>query len=178
MRKLAYAVLLAGVATLASVTAIYAQSMPNAASREVMIKSWLLTFNDANLADNYSVLRALSAKPLADKYSARELSQVFKTFRDNNIDLSGIVIYPPIEDPEPYVDAEGYLNLKGYFETEPNFVSFDLSFLGYENSNWRLIGINVELRSPEDFGVKPANAAGGETSGEAGSRNWGSTRSK
>ncbi|MBU1175928.1 MAG: hypothetical protein KKH72_11050 [Alphaproteobacteria bacterium] len=152
MRKLAILTFLAGALV---TTAAFAQAMPNATVREVMTKATLMTFNDANLTDNYEVFDALAAAPFSEQFPPEALSDVFKVFRDEAIDLSAIVAFPPIEDPAPVIDADGYLQLAGYFETEPSYVTYELSFFADEDGNWRVIGINVHVVPPEEMDAAP-----------------------
>ncbi len=154
MHQLALVPLLAGFAAMTFVAAD-AQSMPSTELREVMIKSTLMRFNDANLTNNYSILRALAAKPFSDKFSNDDLSDAFAPFRGEDVDLAGTVAYKPVEDPDPYIDADGYLELQGYFETSPSYLAYDLSFYGDESGNWRMIGINVHVAPPEELGLTP-----------------------
>lgn len=131
-----------------------AQNMPSSQLREVMIKATLMTFNDANLSNNYTVLNALASKPFREQLPPEKLSEAFAAFRDQKIDISAIVSFPPIEDPSPVIDADGYLQLHGYFDTAPSQVAYQLSFYGDDDGAWRLIAVNVNVAPPED---KPAN---------------------
>lgn len=154
MHKLLAIALLTGSTALLSVGVADAQSMPGQQAREVMIKATLLTFNDANLTDNYAVFNALAAKPFADQFPPEKLSEAFKPFRDQNIDIAAIVTYAPVEDPAPVIDADGYLQLKGYFETDPSYVAYDMSFIGEDDGAWRVTAINVHVAPPEDLGIE------------------------
>ena len=150
MRKFARTTILAGLLAVAA-TAVSAQSMPVPQLREVMVKSTLMTFNDANLTDNYEIFDARAADAFSQQFPPERLSEVFKEFRDQEIDLSVIVSYPPVEDPAPSIDADGILQIKGYFETSPSVVTFDLGFVGDENGDWRVVGINVYVVPEDEF---------------------------
>jgi hypothetical protein len=130
-----------------------AQSMPSPQAREIMIKATLMTFNDANLTDNYQVFDALASRPFAEQFPPDKLLEAFKPFRDQKIDIAGVVSFPPVEDPAPIIDADGYLQLKGYFETAPSYVSYDIGFIGEADGAWRVIGINVHVAPPDDLGI-------------------------
>jgi hypothetical protein len=159
MRKLVVFTLLAGTTALMSAGVADAQSMPGEQAREIMIKATLMTFNDANLTDNYEVFDALASQPFAEQFPPEKLSEAFKPFRDQGIDISGLLGYPPVEDPAPVIDAEGNLQLKGYFETDPSYVAYDLSFVGNDDGAWRVVAINVHVAPPEDLGLAPAAEA-------------------
>ena len=155
MHKLAVVALLTGAAIFASISAATAQSMPSPQVREVMIKSTLMTFNDANLTDNYDILNSLYAQAFAERFTADKLSEAFEPFRDQSIDLSAVVAFSPVEDPAPVVDADGILQLKGYFETDPSYVAYDISFVGEDDGVWRMTAINVHVAPPADLGITP-----------------------
>lgn len=154
MRKFAVAILAIGT-VLSGPVAAQAQAMPSPVAREIMVKATLMTFNDANLTDNYEVFDALAAAAFAEAFPPDKLSETFATFRENEIDLSAIVAFPPIEDPAPVIDADGILKLTGYFETEPSQVTYDLGFVPDGRGNWRVIGINVNVEPPEEMDAAP-----------------------
>jgi mRNA-degrading endonuclease YafQ of YafQ-DinJ toxin-antitoxin module len=154
MRKLILFTLLASTAALLSVGAAVAQSMPGEQAREIMIKATLMTFNDANLTNNYTVFDALASQPFAEQFPPEKLSEAFKPFRDQNIDIAVILTYSPVEDPAPVIVSDGSLQLKGYFETEPSYVAYDLSFIGDDEGAWRVVSINVHVAPPEDLGIE------------------------
>lgn len=67
-------------------------TLPSAQRQEILIKTTLVTFNDANLTGNYEVLHAKLAKPFRDKFSSEKLKQAFKAFVDQKIDLWPVVL--------------------------------------------------------------------------------------
>ena len=73
-----------------------AQQVPNKTLQEVLVKVTLLTFNDANVTGNYTVLHAKLSKPFRDQFSPARLKEVFKSFSDNNIDFDIIAAKMPI----------------------------------------------------------------------------------
>ncbi len=118
---------------------------PTGQLQEILIKTSLLTFNDANLTGNYDVLHARLAKPFRDQFSPDRLKQVFKGFSDQKIDLGVIAAKAPVPEGEAKVDDRGALLLKGYFDTRPSRVMYDLAFLPSEGE-WKLIKINVNVK--------------------------------
>src|SRR5262245_46501433 len=135
------------VALLAPTPAAAQRRVPDRLGLEAMIKSTLLTFNDANVTGNYTVLHAKLSKPFRDQYSPERLKEVFKAFADNRIDFDVIAAKIPIFDDEPKITASGILMLKGHFDTNPN-VNYDIDYIESENA-WRPIKINVRLGRPE-----------------------------
>lgn len=129
---------------LALVAPAMAQGIPNAYTQNAIIKSALITFNDANLTGNYSVMHDRSAKAFQDTFEPGQIADMFKAFHDQQIDLTTIVSMDYVEDAAPAVDDKGVLTLKGHFETTPSKVTYELEFV-LENENWRMIGINVNV---------------------------------
>jgi tetratricopeptide (TPR) repeat protein len=124
-----------------------AQSLPNPTLQEILVKASLLTFNDANVTGNYTVLHAKLAKPFRDKFSPEQLKQTFKGFADKRIDFDLIAAKPIVPTAEAQINSNGVLMLRGYFDTTPSRVSYELDFLQSEGE-WKLIDINVKVRPP------------------------------
>jgi hypothetical protein len=140
---------LAALLALVLVTDASAQNkLPNERTLETLVKSNLVTFNDAVVTGNFAVLHARFAKPLRDKYSPEQLAKIFKEFAEKKVELYVITTYKPTYDPPPVIDAEGKLLVKGIFPTEPSKVAFDLTFIPSDGA-WRLIGINVTMKKAE-----------------------------
>ncbi|MFZ2154571.1 MAG: hypothetical protein WAV72_00405, partial [Bradyrhizobium sp.] len=80
MKRLLTIAIVAFAAGMAAPGAAVAQSLPlpTPVVEEVMVKTSLLTFNDANLTGNYAVMYAKMAKPFRDRFTADTLKQAFK----------------------------------------------------------------------------------------------------
>jgi len=148
MKLLRFCALVLGLVTALAALPASAQQMPDATGRAVLIKQTLLTFNDANITGDYSVFRALSAKPFADEYTADKLAGIFKDFHDQAIDLAAIVEFDPVYTSDPIINADGLLQLYGYFDTRPSIVHFELDFAPEEGA-WRVLSINVNVAPPD-----------------------------
>jgi hypothetical protein len=123
---------------------VLAQSrVPSDLALEALVKATLLSFNDANVTDNYTVFHAKLSKPFRDQFTPEKLQETFKTFADKDIDFDIIAAYKPVYDPAPKVDDDGRLLVGGYFPTKPARVVFDLKFIP-SDGEWKLIGINVK----------------------------------
>jgi hypothetical protein len=143
---LAVAVLLAIPALHASWGAAQVESkVPSALIQEVLIKTYLLTLNDANITGNYTVLQARLAKPFRDQFDAERLKTVFKSFADKKIDYGIIAAKPPVASSESRIDNRGALVLRGYFDTAPSRVSYELDFIPSEGE-WKPIKLNVHVK--------------------------------
>jgi hypothetical protein len=107
-----------------------------------LIRSTLLTLNDANRSGNYTVLRDLAAPDFQARNTAADLSQSFSDLRRRNFDLYGAALLSPQLTAVPALDQRGFLRLAGYFPTRPQQINFDLLFQNVANQ-WRLFGISI-----------------------------------
>ena len=119
--------------------------LPTERGLEALVKSSLLTFNDANVTGNYTVLHAKLSKPFRDQFPPEKLKQTFKSFADKDIDIDVIAAMKPSYDPAPMIDDNGKLIVKGSFPTEPARVIFELDFIP-SDGEWKLIRIHVQTK--------------------------------
>src|SRR5581483_7701806 len=142
MKHLAFAVRLTTAALMITLVAApaAAQDVPSPAVQEIVIKTALMTLNDANRTGNYAVMYAKLSKRIRDKITAAKLADVFKGFRDRHLFLDLIVAKSPVASEPATVDNEGQLRLKGYFEANPNQVVYDLGFF-LEDGAWKVASI-------------------------------------
>jgi hypothetical protein len=131
-----------------SASAAWAQKVPGTELQEVLIKTSLLSFNDANVTGKYAVLHAKVSKPFRDQFPPEKLAEIFKEFRDKHIDFDIIAAKKPINAEEPKVSDNGVLSIKGYFDTTPSRVNYDLAFV-LSDGEWKLIKIDVNLKKPD-----------------------------
>ncbi len=108
-----------------------------------LIRSTLLTLNDANRSGNYSVLRDLAAPGFQAKNTAADLAQIFAELRHRHVDLFAVAVMAPQLQATPSLDDKGMLRLTGFFPTQPLRINFDLLFQNVDNQ-WRLFGISVQ----------------------------------
>jgi hypothetical protein len=116
-----------------------------------LIRSTLLTLNDANQSGNYTVLRDLAAPDFQAHNTAADLSQIFSDLRRRNVDLYGAALLAPQLTAVPALDQRGFLRLAGYFPTQPQQINFDLLFQNVAN-HWRLYGISISMPQPPTAG--------------------------
>jgi hypothetical protein len=107
-----------------------------------LIRSTLLTLNDANRSGNYSVMRDLAAPDFQARNTAADLAQIFSDLRRRNFDLYGAALLAPQLTAAPALDADKRLHLTGFFPTRPQQINFDLSFQ-VAGGQWRLFGIAI-----------------------------------
>jgi hypothetical protein len=123
--------------------------VPSALVQEVLIKTYLLTLNDANITGDYRVLHARLAKPFRDQFTAERLKDIFKSFSDKKIDYGIIAAKPPIATSESKIDNRGALILRGYFDTTPSRVIYELDFIPSEGE-WKPIKLNVHVKPVDE----------------------------
>ncbi|HWV54015.1 MAG TPA: hypothetical protein VNZ93_15660 [Pseudorhodoplanes sp.] len=116
--------------------------------QEVLIKTTLLTFNDANVTQNYTVLHSKLSKQFRDQFSPERLKEVFKPFVDKKIDIDLIAAKTPIPAKPASVDDRGVLSISGHFDTKPSHVFYDLGYV-MSDGEWKPIKINVNVRPPD-----------------------------
>jgi hypothetical protein len=126
-----------------------------------LIRSTLLSLNDANRTGNYTVLRDLAAPDFQAKNTAADLAQSFSDLRRRNFDLFSVALAAPQLSAAPALDGNGMLRLTGAFPTRPLQINFDLLFQNV-GGQWRLFGISVatpQVPPQQPQAEAPKNAA-------------------
>ena len=123
----------------------WSAKVPSDNEQEILIRTTLMTFNDANLTGNYSVLRDKASKPFREQLSVQKLGDAFKAFQDKRVNLESIVAADMDAGNKATIDADGVLNLKGKFKDDEKRIRFDLKFV-HEVGAWKLVGINVNYK--------------------------------
>jgi hypothetical protein len=109
----------------------------------ILVRSALLALDQANKTGNYTVLRDLGA-PGFQVNTAAHLSEIFAKQRNDNLDLSGVVVIDPQLSLLPQIEANGMMRMAGFFPSVPSQVNFELAFAPV-NGQWRLFGISVSI---------------------------------
>lgn len=112
---------------------------PSPARMLTLIKTSIIALNQANQANDYSVLYKTAAPGFQKANPEAKLAETFAKLREAKLDVSPIVnLQPKVKQPE--LTEKGFLRLTGYFPTKPLQVNFDLL---YENiqGDWKLYGI-------------------------------------
>jgi hypothetical protein len=146
MRCWAHSTLAAAVIALAAMSSIKALAldMPGPAVQEVLVKSTLLTLNDAVATENFAVFHAKLSKPFRDQFPPEKLKAVFQNLIDKHAVFDAVVAERMIADEEAKVDDKGVLKLKGHFETTPKRVKYELGFIQSEGA-WKLSGVTIDI---------------------------------
>jgi len=94
-----------------------------------------------------------SMQPLYDHISrlwqkqttVEELDQVFKAFLDARVELMVLDNLPPLFDGQPSFDENNLLVVTGHYNTSPDLVSFEHSYIK-EGLSWKLIGYRMDVK--------------------------------
>jgi hypothetical protein len=147
-------VLAVGAAMAAGAAIAQSQPLPTPLVEEVMVKTTLLTLNDANLTGNYDVMHAKMAKAFREKFGSDTLEQAFRTFAGKHIDI--IAATPPVTTQEARIDRNGALMLRGYFDTTPSRLNYALDY-AISEGEWKLIAIDVKVKESSTSYAGTAN---------------------
>jgi hypothetical protein len=119
-------------------------NIPPAPDLEILIKGTLIVFNAANITGDYGTLHKLGSPQFQRQVSEARLVEVFKPFREQGIEVGGILLHKINFTEEPRITERGWLRLVGAFETRPNRVNFRLQF-DRVDERWRLVDIYVHV---------------------------------
>jgi hypothetical protein len=123
----------------------YAADIPSDDEQDVLIRSTLASFNDANMTGNYSVFLAKGSKQLQQQVTVDKVAAAGEVFRRNKLFFESIVT----DDYESYekavIDQQGSLVLAGVFKGDTMEVTYKLQFVQNDNE-WKLLGINVNAK--------------------------------
>ena len=113
----------------------------------LLVRTTLLSLNDANRSGNYTVLRDLASPTFQARNTAADLGIVFAEMRKSNLSLLGVLLLSPQLTSTPEVDGDGRLLLSGYVPIRPQQIKFDLVF-EQAAGQWRLL--NIGISTPQD----------------------------
>ena len=120
----------------------------------ILIRSSLLTLNDALTTGNFTVLRDKVAPSIREQNTPTRLYQTFAQLMQQRVDLKAAAVLAPEMTEVPATDGQGRLNLKGVFRASDGGAL--MFHLVYESvgGQWLLYGASVNMAS-----AAPAAAA-------------------
>lgn len=122
--------------------------MPDPEKIVLLLRTTLLTLNDALQTGNFTVLRDTGAPGFRDANTAARLSQSFADLASKGLDLSAISIISPQLSQAPGLDQQkGMLHLIGYFPSQPVQINFEMLYQAVDG-RWRLFGLSVQPGAP------------------------------
>src|SRR5882762_8495682 len=144
MRYWAHSGLATAVLALISICPAKALDMPGPSAQEVLVKSILVTLNDAVASDNFTVLHAKISKPFREQFPPEKLRAVFKDLVEKHAVFDAVVAQKMTPDEDARIDDKGVLNLKGRFQTAPKQIKYQLGFIESEGA-WKLSAVTIDI---------------------------------
>lgn len=131
---------------LTAAVALQGAEIPSKEELKRMSEDSLLEFGEAvknkDFSDFYDDIADLWQK----QTTAKKLLEAFKTFTDQNIDLTDAIRgLEPLFSSTKIDPDNDVLIISGFYPTKPNRIIFDLKYL-QEEGDWKLVGINVNLK--------------------------------
>lgn len=125
-------------------SAYAAADIPDDDEQDVLIRSTLMTWNDANVTGNYAVLIARASSQFQQQVTPEKLTTAFESFRKNNLFIDDIVTADYDSYEKAKIDDGGVLVLAGVLKDEELTVKYNLRF-AQNNNVWKLLGIDVNV---------------------------------
>jgi len=132
--------------------------IPSAEVIVILIRSTLLSLNDALRTGNYTVLRDLASPSFRETNNAGRLHEIFSGLSAQRVDLAAVAIVTPKLPQAPSIDQSKRLHIAGYFPGEPVQLNFELVFEVVANQ-WRVYGISVNPAKSVSADVAPPAGA-------------------
>jgi hypothetical protein len=140
--------------------------LPPPEQMAMLIQTAVVALSQANLTGNYTVLHALGAPGFQQSNPPAKLAEIFKNLREQNIDLTPVILFSPVLLREPVVTEQGMLHLVGYYKTTPQQVNFEVLFQPVQGQ-WRLFGISLRTSPAPAAQAAPAPPAAASTTDPA-----------
>lgn len=129
--------------------------VPSEAEAKRLALDSLLGFNKALRSKSFDSFYAQTAKLWQAETTPAKLKEIFQPFIAQDVNISGIADVEPAFDSKPAVNDDSLLVLKGSYPAKPNQVLFELKYV-YEEGDWKLVGINVNLKKNTDTSTEKA----------------------
>lgn len=158
----------AGAAPPTEPAAAAASPIPDVPVLVLLIRTALVSLDQANRTGNYSVFRATAAPGLQEVATAESLVTAFANLRESGVNLGLAAVANPRLVAEPVVDKDGFLGIVGFVPLGAEQVNFEMRFQPVDG-RWRLFGIGVDPAPPAEGApaVAPPVAAPGVMPDEA-----------
>jgi hypothetical protein len=122
--------------------------MPDQNKILLLVRTTLLTLNDALQTGNYTVLRDVAAPSFREANSAARLAQIFGTLSQRGIDLTPVAVLAPQLTAPPSIDPKtNMLHIKGHFPGQPVQLNFEVLYQPVAG-RWRVFGLSVNPATP------------------------------
>ena len=118
---------------------------PDVESATVLTKETIKVFIVGVKTKDFSRFYDASAKVWQRQTTVSALTQAFKSYTDQNIDLSVLNTLDPVIEGDPTVNKQGVLVVQGYYPTKPKRFYFTLGYY-QEDGKWKLVDIDTKIR--------------------------------
>ena len=120
-------------------------ALPSEAELKKLVLDSLMAFNKGIQAKSFVEFHKGISILWQKQITPVQLGEAFKTFVEQELDLTPIQNLTPTFDSPAAVNSDGVLVLAGAYPTEPSKVHFTLKYVP-ENFSWKLVGINVDIK--------------------------------
>jgi len=120
------------------------RSQPNPADQSRLVRETTGRFADAVVSQDFTQFRQASASLWQRQITAERLADAFKGFSAAGIDLRSLGTVDPTVGSAGF-DAEGAFAIEGTYPFDGKTFSYKYRYL-YEGTDWKLVGINANLR--------------------------------
>lgn len=122
-------------------------TMPSAEVLVVMVRGALAAVNQANFTENYSVLHGMTTPALQARVSAGQFGKAFAGLRQQNLDLSPVLVMAPQFTATPALTPQGVLRVAGFFPSRPLQINFAIDYRAVD-SYWLIEALSVTALQP------------------------------
>ncbi len=123
--------------------------MPSEEQYKQLVDDTMLDFALAVKAKDFTGFYENISKIWQEQTTPEKLANIFRSFIEQEIDLTVLEDFEPVFDEEPFMNEDGLLVLRGYYPTRPSVVVFEVSYIS-EETGWKLFGINVNVVPAEE----------------------------
>src|SRR6201996_6509399 len=124
-----------------SLVPAFAVDIPDDDDQDVLIRTTLLTFNDANMTNNYEVMLAKASKQFQSQFNVDKMATAFEVFRKDRLFFEEVATADYDSSEKAVIDKEGALVLVGVFKTDDLQVKYNLRYV-QDGGAWKMIGLN------------------------------------
>lgn len=125
------------------------EPVPDDAAQHRLVHETMREFANAIRKRSFSDLYSYASVMWRKQITESQLERAFSAFIEKDVNLSGIADVQPVFEGTPEVNSDGLLTIGGYYPTQPFRVGFLFKYI-YEAPSWRLFGLDVYLRKPEE----------------------------
>lgn len=118
----------------------------------VLVRTTLLTLNDALKTGNFSIFRDYIAPSVREQNGALQLFKTYAHLIDRRLDLSAVAILEPKYDPAPQIDASGRLIVSGSYPEPSLTIRFSIAY-ELVARRWKIYGLNLTAERGHSSGV-------------------------